>query len=183
MMAVLTKSDFVSRYQQGEFGNKSPTWLTLADFLESEQQYDDKAVFHLRNRTPGGETYYDLSPVSLIHTWSIQNNKDTGWYCSQMCPTDHTLIQGEVMRSEYGLSLYYSTVRQPMRIALALQSRQVFGIMANVLLQHYMCPNSWEWLNHLLDEYQGHVVEFTTLDLQWGSVKGYNTLFWEVRLY
>jgi hypothetical protein len=70
-----------------------------------------------------------------------------------------------------------------MRDALRLDGRQVYGLAAAHLIQRYLDQNSQEWLWHLLDSYPGHVVEFSVYDKCWGTVPGYNSVFWEVRQY
>jgi hypothetical protein len=182
---VLTKADFVVRYAANEFGNHSPTWDTVADW-RAERGYPYTGLYHIRNRVAGGPTYYNVPGVMLYRVW--QEVLDTGvapetLYISEMCPTQHTEIQGEVMRWTNGLYLLYSRVKRPMREALVLKSEIAQGIIALELLRFFMCPNSLEWLWHLLDNYKDHVVEFTTFDCNWGTLPNYNTVYWEVRLY
>ena len=180
---VLTKSDFVIRYGQGEFGNCSPTWNDWYEFEESDWEVGPNQLFHLRNRVAGGETWYNLNLLDLFDLWmdTIRYKDTKQFYISAMCPTELTMFQGEVMRSINSLELFYTTVAKPMRDALKERSRVVRGVTASLLLKHYLCPNSLEWLEHLLDSYPEHVVEFTTLSTNWGTVPGFNTLFWEIR--
>jgi len=70
-----------------------------------------------------------------------------------------------------------------MRDALREKATMVQGLRAKMLLQRHLDQNSLEWLAHLLKAYRDHVVEFTAYDHCWGTVEGYNTLFWEVRKY
>lgn len=180
--SVLTKKDFVYRYAQGEFGNHAPTWLTVEQYCES----DYCGLVHLRNRVPNGPTYYNLEPMQVWHTLNrlYKHQEDiNNWYISAMAPTEQTLFQGEVMRGLWGLELTYTTVTKPMRDALAEYTKISRGILASLLLQHYLCPNSWEWLNVLLDRYPNHVVEFSTYAKNWGTLSNFNTVFWEVRNY
>lgn len=175
---VLTKRDFVRRYESGEFGNASPTWNDPKSFWSSA----GSSKYHLRNRVAGAKTYYDLDAASLYSLWKMQ--PDVGsWYASAMCPTDKTTFQGEVLQTEHSLSLVYTTVAKPMREALAEYSRYATGIIAVSLLRYYMNARSYDWLQTLLDRYPLHVVEFTCLSTCWGTLPGYNTLFWEVRSY
>ena len=98
MKPVLTKQDFVRRYAKGEFGNASPTWLTVNDWYDSRVwdqsfHFDDNR-YHLRNRVKGGMTFYNLRCSELRDwkhrtTWVHQPN----WYVSAMAPTETTLIQ------------------------------------------------------------------------------------------
>lgn len=190
---VLSKADFVRRYQAGEFGNASPTWSNLDAFISMGANLGRKRGwpeftpsrewperFHLRNRVAGGATHYNLYWSECVSKWNEQKDKK-GWYASQMCPHDKGTIQGEVLRTEEGLYLYYTSARKPMREALAEGGKEARGIIAVSLLRHYLCPNSYEWLEVLLDRYPDHAVEFTSFEVQWGTLLGFNTVFWEVR--
>lgn len=175
---VLTKADFVRRYAQGEFGNRSPTWETLDSF----QRDGYRGLVHVRNgRVVGGKTHYNTRPEDVARLWQ------PGWIISAMIPPDvecGLLLQGEVTRTVRGLSLYYSRQPKPQRIALAEDGRSVFGVLAVVLLREAMCSYSYEWLEHLLDAYPNHVIEFSTYSQKWGTLYPlYNTVFWEVRAY
>lgn len=93
------------------------------------------------------------------------------------------LLQGEVFRDTFGLRLYYSTVKKPMRDALRKYSADVSGIMAVSLLRWAMDPSSYDWFQELLDLYPNHVVEFSSYAKCWGTVANCNTIIWECRLY
>lgn len=176
MKPVRTKKDFVRRYQQGEFGNRTPTWDRLVNIDPSYPLY------HLRNQVAGGSTYYNLQLGRLGLLW-VQQNQPSDWYCAAMAPTEHTLIQGEVQRTAKGLYLRYTRVRKPMREALASSQEHVWGLEAREILRHFMCGRSYEWLGYLLDTYIDHVVEFSTYGIDFGTVPGVNTVWWECRLY
>lgn len=180
---VLSKRDFAIRYKAGEFGNASPTWDRVDDFVRSGY---NQGLVHLRNRVAGGPTYYDVAPndVDLYLTQAIEDGvqlKDL--YVSAMAPTEKTLIQGEVIQDSNGLYLYYSRVKKPMRDSLREGGREARGLLASNLLKTYLCSNSFEWLNVLLERYKLHVIEFSTYSTRWGTLPNYNTVFWEVRLY
>ena len=181
---VLTKRDFVARYKAGEFGNASPSWDSVAEFVASG--YDGGPV-HLRNRVKGGPTWYDVPPGRVgrqfeqIVTSGLAKGSDI--YVSAMAPTPRTLMQGEVMQTPDGLSFYGTYVRKPMRDALATDAWTVYGITAVARLRWAMCPKSYDWLQVLLDRYPDHVVEFSSYGVQWGTLPGFNTVFWEVRRY
>lgn len=185
---VLTKADGSQRYLAGDFGNRSPSWT---DSLAFEEEADGNALYHLRNgNQAGGATYYDLSYWGTIARWRWLRNQglEQGYYCSQMCPTEKTILQGEVQQAfpgsgRCGLDLYYSTTAKPMREALRLNGQQESGIIAVSLLKRHLRPGDYEWLLALLERYPGHVIEFTTLSCCWGTVPNSNTLIWEVRLY
>lgn len=181
---ITTKRQFVTLYSQGWLGNASPTWNTLQEFECYAFPMFGEVVdgfYHLRNRNPGGETFYNCTPLDVVMVWRHNVKVKTDWYCSAMAPTELTLINGEVMQSEKGLELFYSTIRKPMRESLKEGGKQVCGIVANMLLRRYMNAKSYDWLQVLLDRYQYHVVEFSCYDRNWGTLIGYNTCFWEVR--
>lgn len=178
-LPVKTKNDFVKRYERGEFGNRSPTWPTYLDWFGSGY----KGLMHIRNRVAGGPTWYNMSETDMMIWRESYEESEANLYFSAMCPTERTLFQGEVYRSNQHLSLFYSTIAKPMRESLKEGGKQVYGIVAATLLRHYLDQSSYEWLDYLLTNYEDHVVEFTTLDCKWGAVPGFNTLFWEVRMY
>lgn len=181
---VLSKADFARRFAAGEFGNRTPTWMTLDEFIVGGYE----GLCHLRNRIASGNTHYDLRPDEVRYLWGQMQNPGQ-WYCAAMIPKDveaSLLIQGEVQQTpawsgRCGLDLYYSQVALPMRQALAKESHQVSGIVALEMLQYYLCPNSMEWMRELLRRYEGHVIEFSTYSKPWGTLPNYNTIFWEVR--
>lgn len=180
---VLSKRDFAKRYEAGEFGNHAPTWNTLSEFLASGYN----GLIHLRNRIAGGKTWYNVAPNDVDLYWQEALNsglKPSDLYLSAMCPTEKTLIQGEIMQSEHGgYNLYYTQVAKPMREALKESSKTTKGTLAMVFLGFYLDPNSIDWIRTLLTRYPGHVIEFSTFSVNWGTLPGYNTVIWEVRNY
>jgi hypothetical protein len=70
-----------------------------------------------------------------------------------------------------------------MRDALRERGKSVGGIIAVSLLRYYLCPQSYDWLQYLFDAYPDHIVEFSTYSVEWGTVPGHNTVFWEIRQY
>lgn len=192
---VLTKKDFARRYAKGEFGNRPPTWDSFEDWCKefpSPRMCPAGSLYHLRNRVAGGLTFYNVSPTTMISRYYEAQDQGVSKeqiYVSQMIPKQlekTLLIQGEVQQDPTGessLYLFYTTIPLPMRDALATESHHAKGLLASTILQYHMCPNSWEWLNVLLKRYPGHVIEFSTYPKCWGSVPGYNSVFWEVRAY
>lgn len=189
---VLSKEDFVRRYEAGEFGNHSPTWNNLKEF--AEQGGSSYPLVHIRNRVVGGPTWYDIpgERVEKLYSdicfevrqdgYAYQKCDPSTLYFSAMCPTERTTIQGEVIELSTGeLRLYYSDVKKPMRDSLREGGRNVGNLEALTLLRRFMNPRSYGWLRWLLSAYPYHVVEFTCLDRCWGTEPGHNTLFWEVR--
>jgi len=179
---VLTKKDFVRRYAAGEFGNAAPTWDNARDYLLS----DYPGLVHVRNRKAGGPTWYDVPRNNFDLTWEsvIRSGvSPDNLYISAMAPTNKTLLQGEVMQTHNGLYLHATTTPLPMRPALKESSFNRSGLLAKVMLETLLCPNSWSWLNTLIKRYPDHVIEFSTYSTCWGTIPGFNTVFWEVRKY
>jgi len=178
---VTSKAQFVRRYQAGEFGNAAPTWDTPGDIVRAKTRM--KSRFHLRCRIAGGPTYYDLPWYKVCSLWRQQADPSK-WYVSEMAPHHLGTAQGEVQRSVNHLDLTITTGKLPMREALLTDyTTFVTGLRAVMLLRHFMNDKSYEWLEYLLETYPDHVVEFTCFSRCWGTVPGYNTVFWETRLY
>lgn len=184
---VLTKADFVKRYQAGEFGNASPTWEGYAEWRRAQPWKNGIGdLYHIRNRVAGGPTFYNVHWQQMEAAWVracfLQHPRD--YYISAMAPTDKTTCQGEVSEGVWGLQLHYSLVpNKPMRAALAEGARDVTGLVASIVLGRFLNDLSYGWLRHLLEEYPSHVVEFSAYSVCWGTVPGHNTVFWEVRKY
>lgn len=178
---VLTKRDFVRRYENNQFGNRSPTWDTYDEWKQSGYS----GSVHIRNRISSGVTYYNIEAEAVSWIWTSKGcwRNPEDWYISAMAPHEHTLLQGEVQQSERGLDLLYTRIKKPMRDALSEQRSQVHGLVAVSMLKYCLCANSWEWLQYLLEAYPGHVIEFSTFSRFWGTMPRYNTVFWEVRLF
>ena len=175
---VLTKKDFTLRYQNGEFGNRTETYHNRDDLVAAR---DEKSLYHLRNRIAGGATHYNLDFYQAVLLWDcvpVARN----WYCSAMAPTSETTFQGEVYRSEKGLSLYYSTIPKPMRESLAEGGIQCYSLRAKLLLEHYLQPDDLEWINTLLERYPSHVCEFSCYNCRTGTLHKH-MIVWECRSY
>lgn len=180
---VLTKTDFVSRYNQGEFGNRSPTWNSIRELPKTLPP----GLYHLRSRIKGGKTWYDVpAPLVSFVTKNILLNREIeekDLYVSAMCPTEDTILVGEVFRGVSGYNLSYRTEAVNMRQAQSMGFKFCTGLLSYSILKSKMDPNSFEWLEFLLEAYPDHIVEFTTLRRTWGTLPRFNTLFWEVRKY
>src|SRR5688500_68131 len=149
--AVRTKEDFTRRYLKEEFGNRAPSWDTLGEYLRSGY----KGLVHIRNRVAGGPTWYNVEPDRVADlAVQLEEQGHTRLYYSGMCPTEKTTFQGEVRRSQGYLDLYYSRVAKPMRQALSQETGEPHiagGAKVPLLLQYYMDPSSYDWLQELLD--------------------------------
>jgi len=180
---VLSKRDFVRRYQKGEFGNAGPSWNSVEEFSLGQPK---RGRYHLRCRKVSGPTHYDLDEEALQRTYRVLLSsgwKSEDWYVSEMAPTEKTRLQGEVQQTPDGLYLYFSTLKETMRSALHMGGREARGVVAENLLKSYLPPEDYDWLQVLLDRYPGHVIEFSTYSVPYGTISGCKTVWWEVRLY
>lgn len=179
---VLTKRDFVRRYEAGEFGNRAITWDSLEDLCKDDYQ---GGLVHLRCRIPGGPTFYNLHRLEAIHQWTkMAWGERRDYYCSAMAPHNCNLLQGECIGTGKDFTMLCTSVLDlPMRDALAKSSSYLYGISALHRLRRAMNDKSWEWYETLVDRYPEHVIEFSTFSKCWGTLPGYNTVFWEVRKY
>ena len=176
---VTNKAQFVRLYQQGEFGNRSPTWGAIPDLLRCQSR--EGSQFHLRSRITGGLTYYGLTWVDALYKWRMQDNP-RNWYVSEMAPHHLGTIQGEVRESPNFVDLTVTTGKLPMREALLTDyTTHLTGLRAIMVLRYHMNHKSYEWLQWLFEGYPNHTVEFTCFSKCWGTEPGYNTVFWEVR--
>jgi len=178
-LPILTKQQFVREYKKGTFGNASITWDTPADLEKAG--YKDGLV-HLRSRIIGGPGAYNVGSECALHLWQDQPNP-SDFYVSAMAPHSKGTIQGELQLSERGLWLEYNTLQLPMREAFAKQRLTACGIIVNSILQHFMFPSSYDWLQVLLDRYKDHVIEFSCFSIPWGTVPHENVVWWECRRY
>ena len=176
---VLTKKDFVRRFMADEFGNRGPNWRRLSDYLEAGYV----GLVHIRNKQAGGPTFYEVLADQVADLWIQMGCSEDTHYLAGMAPTDRTILQGEVRRSERGLELTYTRVAKPMRDALRESTFTTYGLSAKCILIDALNDRSLEWLYTLLDRYPDHVIEFSAYLTHWGTLPGYNTVFWEVRSY
>jgi len=104
-------------------------------------------------------------------------------YISGMGPERLKLFQGETEIGIWGRHLHFNVEALPMKEVQPEDWFDTNGANALYLLRSHLDARSFEWLEYLLQEYPGHVVEFSTYSVEWGSMPGYNTVFWEVRRY
>jgi hypothetical protein len=186
--SVASKSVNVELFARGAFGNHLRTWKTIADLEASG--FTGKIM--LRFRKPDGPVQKDLTVRQAV-TAARKLVRSGKWryeeiYFNEVLERQDELvaIQGELMISDTGLYLFYSSV--PMRMREALRSgnvQHVWNLQAQSLLRHHLDPSSYDDLMELLDDYPDHIIEFTCCKQAVGSMadRGRNTIVWEVRQY
>lgn len=182
-MIVPTKTDMYELYQKGCFGNKLRTW-SLEEYLNND--FTGTVVLRYAGTGGGGKAAYHLSRnevPNVVAEWESEGLSRSRIKVNESAPDSLLTVQGEVMRSEEGLSLRYSRMKAPMRKALAEQPEHARGLSAVLLLRHTLNPSSFEDIMELLDLYDGAVVEFSAFSVNLGDCRGRNALVWEVRHY
>ncbi len=177
---VLSKRYFVRRFQRNEFGNKTFNWDTFEEFLDSGYT----GLVHIRSRTPGGFGMYNVHSGQVgfeLDRLQLAGHLRKGFYFASMSP-DCTVFQGEIADGIWGYDLTYSLLNLPMRDALKQQTLYAKGLKAKLLMEYFLDPGDWDWIQELLQSYPGHVVEFSHYQIPCGTLSR-NLIVWEVRKY
>lgn len=188
---VLNKSDMVKRWVAGEFGNSIKCWDSWDAYVEDvgREKWASESPVALRYKDPGAPfCRYDLTfedAVEQVRDWEEDYKHfdiSKVWVNDSNNPDRYLRLQGEVARSHRGLELRWSPLKKKMRHALAEDERNAVGMQAQAILREHLDPVAYDWLEVLLERYPDHVVEFSTWSVPFG-VLGWNTVFWECRLY
>lgn len=181
-MEIKNKSLMYECYKKGLFGNSLRTWYSIDDFKKSN--FSGKYV-SLRYQGENGGMFcaYNVTNVDTKLEEFMKKGADYGKFIvNESAPDELLLIQGEVMRNEKGLSLFYSKEKGKMRDCL-VRGESVEGVCAQTILKLYLNDNSYSDMMELLDLYPNHIIEFSTYSICLGDCKHRNTVIWEVRNY
>lgn len=178
MDSVLNKTIFYRRWMTGEFGNRPQSWSSLEDLMNSK--YSGNVV--IRHINPAsGLTKYGIEKSKVQEYISNSKRPVAEFRFNEPLDDSKLMIQGEIMRDFKGINLTYSREKIPMRKAME-NPLHVFGLSATIILKTFLDQGSYEWIEYLLDNYQDHVIEFTTMSYRLGT-ENLNTIIWEVRKY
>lgn len=183
-MKIESKRAMYDLFFEGKLGNR------LRNYHGIEDMWDDgyAGLVGMRYIGPrGGKEFipYVRAEDAFDRATDLLERKGLDPYCwiySEMAPDEHILFQGEVLRSDTGWYLRYTTVPKPMRTAFVEEELHLHGAAAFFKLKSAMDTASWENLMHLFDDYPDAIVEFSIYDRPLG-IDGWNTLTWEVRNY
>lgn len=180
-MIIRSKAEFYRLWHAGLLGNKPRTWANLAQLFASG--YPGPVGIRTVG-VSGGKVRYRVpleEVAAVVHTWP-----GTPTFSEPM-PDHLRLIQGEVMNGTNGLELTYSLANDgtglPMMREAMRRPERATGIVAAVLLTHYLWPASLEEIRRLLEDYPDSVIEFGAHDCAVGELPRRNTVIWEVRNY
>ena len=179
---ITSKQQAYALYEAGLFGNKLRTWPSLDAYLKDPSP--GLVCLRYAGAQAGGFTGYYLTPVDVEATLADWKNRGCDFSrvkINEAAPDHRLTIQGEFCEDEAtGYSLFYSTEKLPMRKAMQV-GRSLRGPSAKLILRQYLSPSSYEDMMVLLDQYPGHVIEFSSYEVNLGTIPGRNTLVWEVR--
>lgn len=170
-------------WQAGLFGNHPRAWDRLEDVPPS---YQGTLTLRYKGKAGGGFCTYKVPQPKVpaeVRRWVRRGAEPELIYYGEDPPDWKLKLQGELMESAGGWDLLYSTVRAPMRVALAESSRTLSGLAAREALRGLMSPSSFADLEALFERYPGCVVELGVYECEVGCLPGRNTIVWEVRHY
>jgi len=179
---VNTKRDFYERFYRGEFGNAGLMWPEGFAEWEASGYRGDVGI-----RTMGVGTRCDYNvPFEEVPSRFAefrQTYRAEMINLSAMMPDEHMIVQGEITRTHKGLSAFVATViNTAMRPALLDHGFHLEGLRVDHLIRRSCDATSYDWLMSLVDDYDGHTIEFSALRIPWGT-RNLNTVIWEVRNY
>lgn len=180
---VLRKTDFYRRWRAMEFGNRGHSWDTLDEVMASNLP----GPFAIRYKVPGSRFmryHIHKSELRSVAEQFIQDGANPSLFeFSPMQPDGKLVLQGEVQGDHYGLSLFFSRAKKPMRVALAESGKQVHGLQAKMILQGACDSSSLDDLLQLVERFPDHVIEFSVYSCHVGVIPKRNTVIWEVRKF
>lgn len=176
MEPVKNKKQMYKILAQGGFGNCVKQYNSLEEFQQSG--YD--RLVGIRSLRRGGLFIPYVKPEDVK---THLNKFPEGYNISPMQDDKRIRVQGELFRDESGLRLFCSFVQEPMRAALKKGGQQYSNLEALRILKRNFWPSSYDDIMELLDDYDGHVVEFSCYSIPVGSLPHRNVIIWEVRQY
>lgn len=179
-MQITNKTQMYELLRHGKLGNYMRVWGSLEEFKRSGYA----GITSIRSKQVGCPVcLYDIRAEDIEHVvagLSVPANSLT--FC-EAPPDSERTIQGELALGPWGYTFFYTTVKKPMRLALAEQSAQASGLTALMLLERYVDPASLDDIKELLRIYDGAVIEFSAFSICVGAIPNRQTVIWEVRHY
>lgn len=177
MTTMATKSEMYRHLYAGRFGNYPRAWQSVAEIhasgysghvsIRSLETSNPVKLYHV----PAAEIPAKVDALPLSH-------RKAGLVFSESPDDSKRTIQGEWD----GFNLTHSYFQAPMRLAFERQLLHADGPQARWLLRHYLDAADYEWLDELLVDFPGHVVEFSGFKCRVGTHRR-RMIVWEVRAY
>lgn len=180
-MRISTKAEFLHLSALGLLGNSMPSWpdSSLA------RAAGHCGLVMVRYKVPGSPFMRPDVPMDeadqVIDKLVDQGASRNLLYLTARSPDVGRRISAELWRGPTGLYLNYSTAQTHVRAALDADGRHAEGIAALEILRWACCPNSFDDVMALLEQYPDAVIELTAFDWWIGVLPARNTIIWEVR--
>ncbi|MES3031143.1 MAG: hypothetical protein V4697_01880 [Patescibacteria group bacterium] len=183
---ILCKRAFFGLWWQDLLGNKPRTWRTVEEFLESD--WSDPVSLRYNGHLVGQPLISDIPRENVEEEMKKLQMRGYQRYdyhvTEQFSPSKiRYLINGEAMRSEEGLCLFFSLENKFMRAALVSSGKQVYRTTALLTLQTILEGNDCEELLAFVDRYPNHAVEFSGFNRGVGNIARRKMIIWEIRQY
>ena len=177
-----SKREFYLLYENNLLGNKALTWNSYDEIVESE--WKDCVCVRYRKNSERSKVKYNIPIDRLEHL--ISDLEKEGIYkkdllFNQSMPDEKLTIQGELMQTENGFYILYTKVKKPMNIALRESEKSVWGLKAKLILERYLDASSYADIKEILEIFPDSVIEFSSYEINVGTLPGRNTIIWEVR--
>jgi hypothetical protein len=184
MEAVRNKRAFYGRWLAGEFGNRPRAWDDEADLAASG--YEGRCS--IRYKRPDGGRWKRFGVAAAAVPAELDRLVAAGaerhlFTFNESMPDGRLVVQGELARGPWGLSLRYDTVPGRSMPEAMAAGREVTGVAAVVVLRHLLDPDDLDAVAGLADRHEGHVVEFGAYEVAVGVVPGRRAVIWELRAY
>ncbi len=176
-MRVTSKQQMKQMLAAGEFGNVIQSWATYGEMVAAG--YTGKVYVRSNLWSATNARMNEVPLEEVLPTLQRLGISPSTCRYFENPPNDQRLIQGEICYDP-DITLTYSFIQAPLSDALKQESHHTHGATARAILRHYLRPNSLEWLEYLLETYDGAVVEFTEFVSPQGVLKD-PLVIWEVR--
>ena len=188
MRPVKTKTDMYRRLTAGEFGN------TIKQYFDIEEwaYFSSPAPFWgVRTMTPGGPCRLNCPAMEVAataegfesagHKVNISLMVDTvatvtAWLEVWDSPTG-LVVEGIEYPDTAGGWTWRNSMPDPAK------RRRWEGVLARMVLKRHLNADSYDDVWRLIEDYPDHVLEFSTLDRNMGTVPGRRHIVWEIRQY
>lgn len=177
-MRIETKTEMYRLLESGRFGNYPMCWSSIQEIERS----GFTGRVSVRSRQVANPVRLYGIPASKIQAAIAglpDDQRNAALTFSEVLPHEtNGTIQGEYD----GFNLTHSFYPAPMRIALERQLLHAEGPAARWILKRHLDASDYDWLDDLLADFPGHVVEFSAFTRRVGTLRR-RAIFWEVRAY
>lgn len=185
---ITSKPEMYRLLAAGQLGNTVPQWFSLDDWEADQRSHFP--LWGIRSGIAGGDKRMRLNVPTdevppLYREWFPNGGGNISPMIDEYLTLRGQLVEGIENASAGDLSLNYveGEPATMWRQAFERFGKHANGLTAMMLLKRHLWVNDLEDMRILLDEYPGHVIEFTTCYRAVGLMSMRNTVIWEVRKY